>query len=84
MKTDNAACRNIISKALQAIRSIPKQPNSGFPPHDRMRAVEDTSQDVLEIRAQWDKKAGVWVAESENVPGLVAEADSRNLLAQKL
>lgn len=39
---------------------------------------------VYEILAQWDKEAGVWVAESEDVPGLVAEADSPNVLAQKL
>ena len=29
-------------------------------------------------------EAGVWVAESEDVPGLVVEADSPNVLAQKL
>lgn len=43
-----------------------------------------TSHAVYEILAQWDKEAGVWVAESEDVPGLVAEADSPNALAQKL
>jgi predicted RNase H-like HicB family nuclease len=47
--------------------------------------VEKTaSSGVYEIRAQWDSEAGVWVAESEDVPGLVAEADSPNVLAQKL
>jgi predicted RNase H-like HicB family nuclease len=50
-----------------------------------MRAVEKpTPSGVYEIRAQWDAEAGVWVAESEDVPGLVAEADSPNALAQKL
>jgi len=39
---------------------------------------------VYEILAQWDSEAGVWVAESDDVPGLVAEADSPNVLAQKL
>jgi len=39
---------------------------------------------VYEIRAQWDSEAGVWVAESEDVPGLVAEADSPNALIRKL
>jgi predicted RNase H-like HicB family nuclease len=43
-----------------------------------------TPSGVYEIRAQWDSEAGVWVAESEDVPGLVAEADSPNVLAQKL
>ncbi len=39
---------------------------------------------VYEVLAQWDTEAGVWVAESEDVPGLVAEADSPNVLVQKL
>ena len=52
---------------------------------DNIRVVEKaTSRGVYEIRAQWDSEAGVWVAESEDVPGLVAEADSPNVLAQKL
>ena len=47
--------------------------------------VEKTTPvSVYEIRAQWDSEAGVWVAESEDVPGLVAEADSPNVLVQKL
>ena len=50
-----------------------------------MRLVENlTRHGVYEILAQWDGEAGVWVAESEDVPGLVAEADSPNVLAQKL
>ncbi len=43
-----------------------------------------TPQSVYEVLARWDSEAGVWVAESDDVPGLVAEADSPNLLAQKL
>jgi hypothetical protein len=32
------------------------------------------------VRAEWDAEAGVWVATSEDVPGLVAEhADFRRL-----
>ena len=52
---------------------------------DKMCVVEKpTPHGVYEIRAQWDSEAGVWVAESEDVPGLVAEADSPNVLVQKL
>jgi predicted RNase H-like HicB family nuclease len=43
-----------------------------------------TAHGVYEVLAQWDSDAGVWVAESEDVPGLVAEAESPNGLAQKL
>lgn len=45
---------------------------------------KSTQSGVYEIRAQWDSEAGVWVAESEDVPGLVAEADSPNGLVHKL
>jgi hypothetical protein len=50
-----------------------------------MPTVEETPPDgVYEIVAQWDSEAGVWVTESEDVPGLVAEAGSPNILAGKL
>lgn len=39
---------------------------------------------VYHVHARWDSEGGVWVAESEDVPGLVAEADSPNTLAGKL
>jgi predicted RNase H-like HicB family nuclease len=39
---------------------------------------------VYHIQARWDSEGGVWVAESEDVPGLVAEAESPNALAKKL
>jgi len=39
---------------------------------------------VYKVQAQWDTEAGVWVAESEDVPGLVAEAESPNALTRKL
>ena len=42
------------------------------------------SSAVYEIRAQWDAEAGVWVAESADVPGLVAEANSPKSLMHKL
>jgi predicted RNase H-like HicB family nuclease len=45
---------------------------------------KSTQHGVYEVLAQWDTEAGVWVAESEDVPGLVAEADSPNVLVQKL
>ena len=36
------------------------------------------------ITAQWDSEAGVWVAESDDIPGLVAEAESLNVLRDKI
>ena len=34
--------------------------------------------------ANWDPEACVWVAESDDIPGLVAEAESPGSLARKL
>ena len=48
------------------------------------RVKSPAPRGVYEILAQWDSEAGVWVAESDDVPGLVAEAGSPNVLAQKL
>lgn len=45
---------------------------------------KSTPHGVYEVLAQWDTEAGVWVAESVDVPGLVAEANSPNVLVQKL
>ena len=44
----------------------------------------DDKTRVYEVRAQWDGEAGVWVAETDDVPGLVAEAGSPSALAEKL
>ncbi len=38
----------------------------------------------LEVRAFWDGEAGVWVAESDHIRGLVAEAETVEQLALKL
>jgi predicted RNase H-like HicB family nuclease len=45
---------------------------------------KSTRSGAYEIPALWDGEAGVWVAESEDVPGLVAEAVSPRALVQKL
>jgi predicted RNase H-like HicB family nuclease len=36
------------------------------------------------VRATWDPEASVWVAESDDVPGLVTEADTFEALVSKL
>ncbi|MDN5848950.1 MAG: DUF1902 domain-containing protein [Nitrococcus sp.] len=38
----------------------------------------------LRINAVWDPEAEVWVAESEDVPGLVTEAETIEALTEKL
>ena len=39
---------------------------------------------LIVLRATWDSEAGVWVAQSEDVPGLVTEAESIEALEAKL
>jgi predicted RNase H-like HicB family nuclease len=39
---------------------------------------------VLFIRADWDPEAAVWVATSDDVPGLATEADTLEALSTKL
>lgn len=36
------------------------------------------------IRAEWDPEAHVWVASSDDVPGLATEADTLEALSAKL
>ena len=36
------------------------------------------------VRAEWDDEAGVWVASSDDVPGLVTEAETLENLNEKL
>jgi predicted RNase H-like HicB family nuclease len=45
-----------------------------------MHSVEMT----IQVRAFWDEEAKVWVAESDDVPGLVTEAPSVDGLIEKL
>lgn len=39
---------------------------------------------TIVVRAMWDPEAGVWVATSDDVPGLVTEAKTQKALARKL
>ena len=38
----------------------------------------------LTVRATWDAEASVWVAESDDVPGLITEAADLEALMSKL
>lgn len=39
---------------------------------------------ALAVEAEWDAEAGVWVATSEDVPGLATEAETLEKLMAKL
>lgn len=42
-----------------------------------MAAMERTPANaVYTVRAEWDEEAGVWVASSDDVPGLVTEGET--------
>ena len=42
------------------------------------------ARDIIEVFAEWDSEARVWVAESEDAPGLVAEGSTPAELEEKL
>ena len=42
------------------------------------------AQTTFRVQAFWDKDAEVWVATSEDVPGLATEASTIEVLTQKL
>ena len=42
------------------------------------------NQQFHQVNAFWDEEAQVWVAESEDIPGLVTEAGSLEALTEKL
>lgn len=39
---------------------------------------------IYHVKATWDPEAGVWVATSDDVPGLITEASSQSELLEKL
>jgi len=39
---------------------------------------------VFKVYATWDEEAKVWVAESDDIPGLATEADTLDALIAKL
>ncbi|HLC17256.1 MAG TPA: DUF1902 domain-containing protein [Thermodesulfovibrionia bacterium] len=42
------------------------------------------TQESVHIKAVWDNEAKVWVAESDDVPGLITESENFEELSQKL
>ncbi len=42
------------------------------------------NQNTVHIKATWDSEARVWVASSNDVPGLVTESETTEDLVQKL
>ncbi|MDR0960084.1 MAG: DUF1902 domain-containing protein [Propionibacteriaceae bacterium] len=46
-----------------------------------MTKVKETEP---KVDLQWDEEAGVWIATSESVPGLVLEDESRDVLQERV
>jgi predicted RNase H-like HicB family nuclease len=44
----------------------------------------DAMPKIYFVRAEWDDEASVWVATSDDVPGLATEADTLEALSDKL
>lgn len=45
---------------------------------------EEKMEKALFVRAEWDEEAEVWVATSDDIPGLVTEAETAEALLIKL
>jgi hypothetical protein len=43
-----------------------------------------TRRSPIRVRAEWDEEARIWVAEGTNLAGLVTEAETVELLLDKL
>jgi predicted RNase H-like HicB family nuclease len=43
-----------------------------------------TMPHLIVVKATWDPEAAVWVAESQDVPGLITEAETIEALQKKL
>jgi predicted RNase H-like HicB family nuclease len=39
---------------------------------------------LIVVKATWDPEASVWVAETDDVPGLITEADTLEALQAKI
>jgi predicted RNase H-like HicB family nuclease len=46
--------------------------------------TDQMSFQALQVTATWDADAKVWVAESEQIPGLVTEAATKEEMIRKL
>jgi len=42
------------------------------------------NKSIVNVQALWDHEAQVWVASSDDVPGLITEAETTELLFKKL
>lgn len=47
-------------------------------------AAQPESRRTFQIEAEWDDEAGVWVVSSDDIPGLVTEAETIEGVTHKL
>ena len=50
----------------------------------RQMSMSEAKASALTVRPEWDPIVGVWVAKSDDVPGLVTEADTLERLVERL
>ena len=48
------------------------------------RNTQGEKMNMIVVQGFWDDEAGVWVASSDDVPGLATEAENMNVLVEKL
>lgn len=83
-KVRNAVCPSILADCLGR-GGIGKGEGGGVPYAGRLPYYQRMTNDhEIVIHASWDVEASVWVAESDDVPGLATEAPTLDELDAKL
>src|SRR5215470_14721711 len=57
---------------------------AGQQPRFELAGTLEQRMSPYHVNAEWDEEAGVWVASSEDVPGLATGADTLEALIEKL
>lgn len=76
-----------MNTTIRPTSMVSHRPMVGINQPVHLRTSDDKLPDMLKtyvIHADWDAQAGVWCATSDDVPGLATEADTLELLTQKL
>lgn len=66
--------------AKMMLRAVP----TAVPAKEKTATMKMPAADRILVSATWDGEANVWLAISEDVPGLIVEADSLDALAPML
>lgn len=73
-----------VSQELSREQEWLERANKLMESYDGPLTTRRPAMTLLEIHAFWDDEVNVWVAESEDVPGLITEAETMEHLVERL